>query len=196
MAIPVNRIALQSAHFEDFAGFCVAELFCKPAAVHTAHFQLVLVDLHDLVGIQDIVERHQNDVVTVGKANDPVEAFRRDGNGDDCIEALVDEILDRSELGGNVGTGGNDFELFDLFGNFRLFGVGLGRLDHLDPPGVSDKTVNDGDLVRAVALVPLEIPDILVPWCETGRIGSGARNLVRAGDPERRGHQQSGSQHG
>ena len=60
--------------------------------------QLVLVDHHHLVGVEHVVERHDHHVVAVGEADDAVEAVGRHGDGDDGVEALVDEVLDGAEL--------------------------------------------------------------------------------------------------
>ena len=42
-----------------------------------AHLELVLVDHHHLVGVEDVVERHEHDVVLVGEPDDAVEAVGR-----------------------------------------------------------------------------------------------------------------------
>ena len=108
---------------------------------------LVLVDHHHLVGVEDVVERHDHDVVAVGEPDHAVEALGADRDGDDRVEALVDEVLDGAELRGGVGAGRDDLELLDVLLDARLLGERLGGLDHLDSPGVADEAVDQGDPV-------------------------------------------------
>ena len=141
---------------------------------HAAHFLLVLVDHHHLVGIEDVVEGNDDDVVLVGEADDAIKPVRRDRDGDDRLDALVDEILHGAELRGDVGAGGNDLELLDVLLDARLLGEGLGGLDHLNAPGVADEAVDESDPVRPGLLLPLEELGLRRPRLEA--LGIGARS--------------------
>ena len=127
VAVAVDRVARQAAHFEDVAGR-LAHLLEQELGRHAAHFLLVLVDLHHLVGVEHVVERHDDDVVLVGEADDAVEAFGRDRVDDDRVVALVDEVLHRAELRGDVGAGRDDLELLDVLLDPRLSAKALAVL--------------------------------------------------------------------
>ena len=144
----------------------------EPFGRHAAHLLLVLVDHHHLVGVEDVVEGHHHDVVLVGEADDAVEAVGRHRDGDDGVEALIDEVLDGAELRRDVGAGRDDLELLDVLLDARLLGEGLGGLDHLDAPGVADEAVDEGDLVGSGLLVPLEELGLVGPGLEASGIGA------------------------
>ena len=55
MAVAVDRVARQAAHFEDVARR-LAHLRRQELGRHAAHLLLVLVDLHHLVGVEHVVE--------------------------------------------------------------------------------------------------------------------------------------------
>ena len=179
MTVTVDRVARQAADFEDLAA--VADVLDDPVGRHDAHRELVFVDHHDILGVQNVVERHQHDVIAVRKTDHAVEAGRADGDGDDGVEALVDEVLDRAELGRGVRAGRDDAELGDQIRDFGLLGKGLGRLDHLNAPDVADKPVDHGDLVRPFARVPAEVGRILGPGCEALRVETRAFDDIRIG---------------
>ena len=201
-AVAVDRVAGQAADLEDLAaGLAVRlELVDEELRPLAAHLELVLVDLHDGVGVEDVVERHEHDVVLVGEADHPVEALGRDGDGDDRVEALVDEVLDRAELRRRVGAGRDDLELGDLVLDRRVLGIGLGGLDHLDPPGVADEAVDDGDPVRAFLGRPLEVGRLGAPGREAFRVRAGPGDDLgsreRGAAAEQQGRGRGKSMHG
>ena len=81
MAVAIDRIARQAAHFEDIARR-LARLVDQPMGRHASHFLLVFIDHHHLVGVEDVVEGNVDDVVLVGEADDAVEPVRRHSDGD------------------------------------------------------------------------------------------------------------------
>ena len=171
MAVTIDRIARQAAHLEDIAGF-LARFINEPFGGHTAHLFLVLVDHHHLVGVEDVVEGHHHHIVFVGEADDAVEAVGRHRDGDDGVKTLIDEVLHGAELRCNIGAGGNDLEFLDVLLDARLLGKGLGGLHHLDAPGIADEAVDEGDLVGAGLLVPLEVLGLIRPGLEAAGIGT------------------------
>ena len=79
-----------------------------------AHLELVLVDLHHLVGVEHVVEGHQHDAGLVGALDHRVEAVG--------LTAMV-TIASKPELmkfsiapicAGDVGAGRDDLEFLDL----------------------------------------------------------------------------------
>jgi hypothetical protein len=60
----------------------------------------------------------------------------------------VDEILNGAELSVNVAAGRDSLEFLDARPDLGLINEGLCGFDHLDPPGVPDEAVNDGDPVQ------------------------------------------------
>ena len=190
MAVAIDRIARQPAHLEDVARG-LAALVDQPFGRHAAHLLLVLVDHHHLVGVEDVVEGNDDDVVLVGKADDAVEAVWSHGDGDDRVEALVDEVLHRAELGRHVGPRRDDLELLDVLLDARLVGEGLRRLDHLNAPGIADETVDHRDAIRSGLLLPLEEFGLIRPRLEAGGIGARARHDLGAGKGRDRGQQQA-----
>jgi len=104
MAVTVDRIARQAAHLEDIAGL-LARFIYKPFGRHAAHFLLVLVHHHHLVGVEDVVEGHHHHIVLVGEADDAVEAVGRHRDRDDGVETLIDKVLHGAELRRDIGAG-------------------------------------------------------------------------------------------
>ena len=171
MAVTVDRIARQAAHLEDIAGL-LARFIDQPFGRHAAHFLLVLVDHHHLVGIEDVVEGHHHHIVLVGEADDAIEAVGRHRDGDDGVEALIDKVLHGAELRRDIGAGRDDLELLDVLLDTRLLGKGFCGLHHLDAPGIADEAVDEGDLVGAGLLVPLKEFCLIRPGLEAAGIGA------------------------
>ena len=172
---------------------CGLQLVDQELRPLAAHLELVLVDLHHRVGVEHVVEGHEHHVLAVGEADHPVEAVGRDGDGDDRVEALVDEVLDGAELRRRVGAGRDDLELGDLVLDRRVLGVGLGGLDHLDAPGVADEAVDDGDPVGALLGRPLQVGGFGAPGREAGRVGARAGRPLGPGQGHRAAHASSAS---
>ncbi len=158
VTIAIHGVALQAAHFEHFS--FAAQLLVQELAPLLAHGQLVLVDLHDLVGVEHVVERHDDDALSVGQADHAVEAFRAHGQRHDAVEALVDEVLHRAELRGDVGSGGDDLELLDERSDRGIY---------LDAPRVAHVPIDQRDAKRRLSCLPLEVFGVLAPGCETLR---------------------------
>ena len=197
VTIAVDRVAGHAAHFEQLAGVGrdVAE---QPVGHHLAHQVLVFVDLQDLVGIEHVVEGHEHDTGLVGAADDGAEGGRIDRDRDDRVVAGIDEVIDRGELRGDVGSGGDDLEFLDERRDLGLSHIGLRRLDHLNAPGVADEAVRQSDTVGPFLLRILEELRIGRPRNEAlrlvGRAGydfraGGERRLRNAAD--QRGHGQT-----
>ena len=181
MTIAINGVARQAAHFEDLA-FLLAHFLDQEFGWLTAKLNLIFVDHHDLVGIENVIERHNDDIVFVGELDHPVETFRRNGDRDNRVVALVDEVFHRTQLGGNVSTGRNDLQFLDVFLDASLLGESLGSLDHLNAPCVTHKAVDNGNAVRTGLLFPLEILRLVGPWLEASWIGTWARHNLRPGE--------------
>ena len=126
-----------------------------------------------------VQEYTYDDVVLVGKADDAIKSVRRDRDGDNGLEALVDEVLHCPKLRGDVGAGGNDLKLLNVLLDARLLGKGLRRLDHLNAPSIADKTVDQSNPVWPRLFLPLEILRLVRPGLEAFCIGAWARNDFR-----------------
>jgi len=175
-AVTVDRVAGQATNFEDLAGglALIGEFLADELRPLAAHLQLVFVDLHHGIGVEHVVERHEYNILAVGETDDAVEAIWGNGDGDDGIEALVDEILDGAELGGRIGAGRDDLELGNGILDGRILGKGLGGLDHLNAPGIANEAVDHRDAVGARLGRPLQILGIGVPRHEAGGLGPRA----------------------
>ena len=128
-----------------------------------AHFELVFVDLHDLVRVEHVVEWHEHDIVLVRQPDHAVKAVGCHRDRNNGVVPLVDEVLDGSELHGSVRPGRHHLEIGDLVLHRRILGEGLGGLDHLDAPAIADEAVDHGELVRAVLGFPLHIFGVSAP---------------------------------
>ena len=180
MPVTVHRVAGQAAHLKNLA-VLLAHFLDQEVGAHLAHLGLVFIDHHHLVGVEHVVERHNDDIALVGELYHAVKAVRRHGDGDNRVVTLIDKVLHRAKLGGNVGAGRDDLHFLDIFLDARLLGEGLGGLDHLNAPGVADKAVDDGDAVGTVFFLPLEELGLVIPGLETFRVGRGAIDDCRAG---------------
>jgi len=123
------------------------------------------------------MQGHEHDAVAAGHADHPIEVFGAHREGDDGVEAPVDEVLDGTQLRCRVRAGRDHPKVGEvLVDAFRLH-ESLGGLDHLDPPGVADEAIDQGDPIRPFARVPLEVPGVL---------GSGRKALRQVAKPLRR----------
>ena len=187
MAVTVHRVARHAAHFEQLA--LVANILLQPVSGHLAHLVLVFADLHHLVGVQKVVERHQHHALGVRLTDHAVKAGGRHGDGDDRVEALVDEVFDGAELCRGVSAGRDDLEFLQVGLHIRQFRVSLRGLDHLNAPGVAHEAVGQRNAIRALLGRPLEELRLLRGGQEAFRHRAGAVDGLGAGGLRPGGHQ-------
>src|SRR4029079_2900073 len=70
-------------------------------------------------------------------------------------------------------------ELLQLGLDRRLLDIGLGGLDHLDPPGIPDEAIRERDAKRPTLVVELIILGFFSPRLEALGIGAGPRHDAR-----------------
>ena len=180
MAVAVDRIARQAAHLEDLA----ALLARFPSSRNSADMRPISF-WSSLTIITLSVSRTLSNGTTTTLFLSARRMMRSKPSGATAMVtmasiALVDEVLDRAELRGDVGAGGDDLELLDVLLDARLLGEGLGGLDHLDAPGVADEAVDQRDPVGAGLLVPLEELGLVRPGLEALADRRRGRKRLRA----------------
>ena len=170
--VGVDRRAGDAAHLEDLAA--IGNVLDQPVGPQDAQSLLVDVDVDGVLGVQCVVEGDQDDARLLGALDDRREGGRVLGVDDDGVIAGIDEVVDRRNLGRHILAGRDDLEFLELGRDFRLRRVGLGRLDHLDAPGVGDVAVGKGDPEGAFLLGILEELGIGRPGCKAFGFGRGA----------------------
>jgi hypothetical protein len=150
VAVGVDRRARHAAHFQHLAA--ARQMAREPLGPQ--HAKPVLVDVHvdRVFTVERIVERDQHDAGLLRAADRWPERGGILRVDDDRVVAGVDEIVDGRDLRRDVLAGRDDLEFLELGGHSRLRRIGLGRLDHLDTPGVRDIAVHERDAVRPALL--------------------------------------------
>ena len=75
---------------------------------------LVDIDVDRLLGVEDVVERHEHDAGVVGTLDHRFKCRRVLGVDDDRRQAGIDEVVDRGDLRGDVLAGRDDLEFLEL----------------------------------------------------------------------------------
>ncbi len=170
----IDGCAGDAAHFEDLAA--VRDVIDQPLRPELAEAFLVDVHVDRVFGVENVVERDEDDAGFLGPLDDGAEGGRVLRVDDDRVEAGIDEVVDGRDLGRHVFAGGDDLELLQLRSDVRLRGVGLRGLDHLDAPSVSDVAVCERDTIRARLCRPLEELRVRCPRRKTVRLGGRPGN--------------------
>ena len=145
MAVLVDRGAGNAAHFENLAA--LGQMAVEPFRPIDAKALLVDVDVDRILGVENVVEGDEHHARGVGALDDWLERFWILRVNDNRVVAGIDEIVDRGDLGRDVFAGRDDLEFLELGGDVRLIRIGLGRLDHLNAPGVGDEAVGERDAI-------------------------------------------------
>ncbi|MFT3834191.1 MAG: hypothetical protein QM711_12855 [Micropruina sp.] len=82
--------------------------------LHGAKLELVFVDLNDGVGVEHVVEGHENGAGLLGALDDRGEGRRVDGDEGDRVVAGGDEVVDGGDLGGAIVADRDDGEFLEL----------------------------------------------------------------------------------
>ena len=155
MVVAVDRVARQAAYLEDLALDLALRLLDgvdDGLGLDGTELVLILVDLHDLVGVEHVVEGHEHGARALGALDYRVEGRWVHRYDADAVVAGGDEVVDRGDLGGRVVADRDDLEFGELILVLRTRRPRLGRLDRGRAPVIPGIAVDEGDLVGRVLL--------------------------------------------
>ena len=193
VTVAVDGSAGDAAHFEDLAA--VRQMLVEPFRPVDAKALLIDVDVDRILRVENVVERDKHDARVVGALDHRLEGRRVLRVDDDRVETGIDEVVDRGDLRGNVLAGGDDLELLELGGDVGLRRIGLGRLDHLDAPGVGDVAVGQRDAEGPLLGRVLEEFRLVGPWRKAAWVGGRAGDHLRTSGVGRRRKSAGGHGH-
>jgi hypothetical protein len=186
----IDRLAGRAAHKEQ-AGRAGVGFLEQELGGLVADAILINVDLDGAGVFDDVVEGQDDGARIIRLAHHAAEGGGAVGIDDDGVEALVDEVVHRGDLGGKILADGDDLELGQILGDLGLGRIGLGGPDHLHAPVIGDEAVDEGDAVRACLAGIFEELGVGAVGREALRIGRGAGNHF-GGSLGRNGEGQNG----
>src|SRR5262249_8899562 len=177
----VDRGAGHAAHLENLAA--IGDVLDQPVGPQHTQPLLIDVDIDSVLGVEDVVEGDEDHAGRLRALDHRPERFRVLRVDDDRVIAGIDEVVDRGDLRGDILAGRHDLELLQLRGDIRLGRIGLGRLDHLDAPGIGYEAVRQRDPVWAGLGRVFEELGLFTPRHVALRIAGRAGHDLRPGGP-------------